>query len=40
MTNYLKKSRSGPPHVACIVETTMAFGREIFWGVAQDPGDN
>src|SRR5215831_875383 len=30
-----RKSRPGPPHVACIVETSMAFGREILWGVAQ-----
>src|SRR5262249_34352375 len=30
-----RKPRSGPPHVACIVETSMAFGREILWGVAQ-----
>ena len=29
------KLRSGTPHVACIVETSMAFGREILWGVAQ-----
>jgi LacI family transcriptional regulator len=26
---------SDPPHVACIIETSMAFGREILWGVAR-----
>src|SRR6516165_9161304 len=35
MSNYQKRSRRGPPHVACIVETSMVFGREILWGVAQ-----
>jgi LacI family transcriptional regulator, galactose operon repressor len=35
-----KSHRSGPPHVACIVETSMAFGREILWGVARYVGDS
>jgi LacI family transcriptional regulator len=35
MKNYRKKSPFGPPHVACIVETSMVFGREILWGVSQ-----
>ncbi len=30
-----QRSRSGPPHVAFIVETSMAYGREILRGVAQ-----
>ncbi|WP_435018195.1 substrate-binding domain-containing protein [Tundrisphaera sp. TA3] len=30
-----RRERSGPPHVALIVETSMAYGREILHGVAQ-----
>ena len=29
MESRRKRPRSGPPHVACIVESSMAFGREI-----------
>jgi LacI family transcriptional regulator len=30
-----RQTRRGPPHVALIVETSMAYGREILHGVAQ-----
>ncbi len=35
MSNPRKTSKSGPPHVACIIETSMVFGREMLRGVAQ-----
>jgi LacI family transcriptional regulator len=35
MIGQEKHSKFGPRHVACIVETSMAYGREILWGVAQ-----
>jgi LacI family transcriptional regulator len=38
--NQQRKPPSGPPHVACIVETSMAFGREILWGVARYVGES
>ena len=30
-----RRGRSGPPHVALLIETSMAYGREILHGVAQ-----
>ena len=33
--NQQQEPQSGPPHVACLVETSMAFDREILWGVAR-----
>ncbi len=38
--NQRRKPQSDPPHVACIVETSMAFGREILWGVARYVGES
>ena len=38
--NQQRKPQSGPPHVACIIETSMAFGREILWGIAQYVGES
>jgi LacI family transcriptional regulator len=38
--NQRRKPWSDPPHVACIVETSMAFGREILWGVARYVQEN
>jgi LacI family transcriptional regulator len=35
MNNQRRKPRSGHPHVACIIETSMAFGRQILGGVSQ-----
>jgi LacI family transcriptional regulator len=35
MCYHSRVRRSGPPHVACIVETSMAFGRGILSGVAR-----
>ncbi|MDR3636543.1 MAG: DNA-binding transcriptional regulator [Isosphaeraceae bacterium] len=40
MRSLRTKPRPGPLHVACIVETSMAFGREILWGVARYLSEN